>query len=87
MSEKYLQRKVSRETTVTVSVTVLKERYFLGEWFGVEWDDVSRGKHSGIHEGVQYFTCSVPNSGSFLRPKKADLGNTFVDAVQEVTFL
>ena len=29
----------------------------LGVWLGVEWDDVSRGKHSGDHEGVHYFTC------------------------------
>ena len=26
-------------------------------WLGVEWDDRQRGKHSGIHEGVQYFQC------------------------------
>lgn len=24
---------------------------------GVEWDLSSRGKHSGDHEGIQYFTC------------------------------
>ena len=28
-----------------------------GEWLGVEWDDPSRGKHSGTHEGVEYFKC------------------------------
>ncbi len=28
-----------------------------GEWLGVEWDNVSRGKHDGFHEGVRYFTC------------------------------
>ena len=27
----------------------------LGEWYGVEWDDHSRGKHDGTHEGVKYF--------------------------------
>ena len=33
-----------------------------GEWVGVEWDDSSRGKHNGEHDGVQYFTCrSVTN--------------------------
>jgi len=28
-----------------------------GEWIGVEWDDVQRGKHSGENKGVQYFQC------------------------------
>jgi tubulin-specific chaperone E len=27
-----------------------------GTWLGVEWDDPSRGKHSGTHNGVQYFS-------------------------------
>lgn len=32
-----------------------------GEWLGVEWDDVQRGKHSGEREGKKYFECqSVP---------------------------
>ena len=30
-----------------------------GEWLGVEWDDPSRGKHDGTHDGVQYFTCTT----------------------------
>ena len=29
------------------------------EWIGVEWDDPSRGKHSGEHEGVRYFNCEL----------------------------
>ena len=28
-----------------------------GQWLGVEWDDASRGKHDGTHEGVSYFRC------------------------------
>lgn len=28
-----------------------------GDWLGVEWDDASRGKHSGEHKGLRYFTC------------------------------
>lgn len=24
-------------------------------WVGVEWDDSSRGKHDGTHNGIRYF--------------------------------
>ena len=27
-----------------------------GVWYGIEWDDSSRGKHSGDKDGKQYFT-------------------------------
>ena len=30
-----------------------------GEWLGVEWDDVLRGKHSGEHGGHRYFDCGA----------------------------
>lgn len=28
-----------------------------GVWYGIEWDDPTRGKHSGVHDktGVRYF--------------------------------
>ena len=26
-----------------------------GEWIGIEWDDVEKGKHSGCHNGIEYF--------------------------------
>ena len=29
-----------------------------GDWLGVEWDDPTRGKHSGEHKGIRYFTCT-----------------------------
>ena len=29
-----------------------------GQWLGVEWDDPSRGKHSGEHGGLTYFECN-----------------------------
>lgn len=32
-----------------------------GEWLGVEWDNPVRGKHSGEHQGVNYFNCDVYN--------------------------
>jgi dynactin complex subunit len=28
-----------------------------GIWLGVEWDSPERGKHSGVKDGKQYFTC------------------------------
>ena len=28
-----------------------------GQWLGVEWDDPTRGKHFGTHDGVEYFKC------------------------------
>ncbi|XP_054758777.2 tubulin-specific chaperone E-like [Lytechinus pictus] len=52
-----------------------------GIWLGVEWDNPERGKHDGSHKGTRYFQCSSPTSGSFLRPKKADFGIQFLDAV------
>ncbi|XP_025104248.1 tubulin-specific chaperone E-like isoform X2 [Pomacea canaliculata] len=53
-----------------------------GVWLGIEWDDPTRGKHDGSHEGVRYFQTSHPNSGSFLRPKKACLGIDCFQAIQ-----
>jgi hypothetical protein len=29
-----------------------------GEWLGVEWDDPTRGKHSGENGGTRYFECN-----------------------------
>lgn len=42
-------------------------------WVGVEWDDASRGKHSGSVDGVSYFTTKERGSGSFIKASK--LGN------------
>ncbi|KAL5611542.1 hypothetical protein BROUX41_000871 [Berkeleyomyces rouxiae] len=43
-----------------------------GEWIGVEWDDPTRGKHSGQHKDKRYFTClsSSHTAGSFVRPSR-----------------
>lgn len=54
-----------------------------GAWIGVEWDDPSRGKHSGTKDGKVYFSCSVPNSGSFIRPSsKISYGTSFLKALK-----
>ena len=54
-----------------------------GEWLGVEWDDSTRGKHDGTHEGVRYFTprSSSPTSSSFLRLNKVNLGINLLEGV------
>ncbi|KAL7420773.1 hypothetical protein Q5752_004725 [Cryptotrichosporon argae] len=54
-------------------------------WLGIEYDDVSRGKHSGTYEGVQVFATRVEGAGSFVklagRPLVEGLG--FGQAVAE----
>lgn len=54
------------------------------EWVGVEWDEACRGKHSGSHNGKQYFTTKVRNAASFVKAIK--LGNgariTLVEAAR-----
>ncbi|KAF8476238.1 hypothetical protein BDZ91DRAFT_844867 [Kalaharituber pfeilii] len=55
-----------------------------GEWLGVEWDEPSRGKHSGEHAGKKYFDCIIPNAGSFIRPTRApDTPLSFVQALRK----
>lgn len=53
-----------------------------GVWLGVEWDDPHRGKHDGVKDGVRYFSCLVPNSGSFIRPSPTiSYGRSFLTAM------
>ncbi|KAJ4354561.1 uncharacterized protein N0V89_006298 [Didymosphaeria variabile] len=57
-----------------------------GEWLGVEWDDPTRGKHSGEHGGTKYFEClnqSTATSASFIRPaRKYDPFRSFAEALK-----
>src|ERR1700749_5031624 len=54
-----------------------------GVWLGVEWDDPSRGKHSGVAGSVKYFECMYPNAGSFVRPSRpADRTRRFMQALR-----
>jgi hypothetical protein len=41
-------------------------------WLGVEWDDSSRGKHSGDHLGKSYFETRTKGAASFLKWKVQD---------------
>ncbi|SPQ17917.1 ca98271d-0c83-47cc-9465-03b08d6fff4f [Thermothielavioides terrestris] len=56
-----------------------------GSWLGVEWDDPSRGKHDGQHNGVRYFSCRSKSAtaASFVRPTRpTDVPQTFLAALQ-----
>ncbi|KAF5835785.1 hypothetical protein DUNSADRAFT_6874 [Dunaliella salina] len=53
-----------------------------GTWLGLEWDDVSRGKHDGEVEGIKYFQCSKPGAGSFVRAEKVSTrGRSVLEAL------
>ncbi|KAJ7377274.1 hypothetical protein OS493_030085 [Desmophyllum pertusum] len=54
-----------------------------GEWYGIEWDEPDRGKHDGTNEGIKYFECRHPKSGSFVRPKKVDFGISVIEALKQ----
>ncbi|KAK4048939.1 hypothetical protein OIV83_004495 [Microbotryomycetes sp. JL201] len=63
-----------------------------GYWLGIEWDIVDgthgRGRHSGTYDktGVEYFKCTVPGTGSFLRPQALGsdyAGKSFWRAVEQ----
>ncbi|CAG7996937.1 unnamed protein product [Penicillium salamii] len=57
-----------------------------GDWLGVEWDDATRGKHSGEHKGIRYFSCksNQPTAGSFVRPSRpSDQPRSLLEALRE----
>ena len=37
-----------------------------GEFWGIEWEDAAKGKHSGVFQGQQIFKPIVENSATFL---------------------
>jgi len=59
----------------------------LDDWFGVEWDDPSRGKHDGEFRGEQLFKVSKPKSGSFVRQKAVVIGVSISDIISDYTFV
>ncbi|XP_066988353.1 tubulin-specific chaperone E-like [Macrobrachium rosenbergii] len=53
-----------------------------GIWYGVDWDEESRGKHDGTHTGEKYFETRTQTSGSFVRPAKVSAGVSLEEAVR-----
>ncbi|KAF2069020.1 hypothetical protein CYY_009660 [Polysphondylium violaceum] len=55
---------------------------FEGNWFGIEWDHPTRGKHRGTVKGKQYFQCQYPDSsGSFMKKEKIIKGVDLIHAL------
>ncbi|KAH0830732.1 hypothetical protein J3R83DRAFT_2210 [Lanmaoa asiatica] len=53
-----------------------------GLWYGVEWDDPTRGRHDGVKDGKRYFNCRIQNAGSFIRPSAPlSFGRSFLTAL------
>lgn len=51
------------------------------EALGVEWDDCRRGKNNGAVNGIQYFHCTVPGAGAFIKAtRKHATPTTFGEA-------
>lgn len=51
-------------------------------WVGVEWDDVTRGRHNGTLKDVVYFrTKNDQPSGSLLKREKIITGVNILDAI------
>ncbi|KAI9090038.1 hypothetical protein DFS34DRAFT_381295 [Phlyctochytrium arcticum] len=47
-------------------------------WYGIEWDDPTRGKHAGEHKGISYFTThNGAPSGSFVRAATVTAKDSF----------
>ena len=55
-------------------------------WVGVEWDDITRGKHdgwlAGPGGGERYFSCEM-GAGSFVKAQKLLLSKDFVDVMKD----
>ncbi|KAF0719336.1 Aste57867_1120 [Aphanomyces stellatus] len=52
-------------------------------YWGVEWDEGSRGKHDGETDGKRYFQTNHPTSGSFVVPDRVTLGVGIAEALKE----
>lgn len=57
-----------------------------GTWLGVEWDDPSRGKHNGVHNGHRYFATNSPaeTAASFVRSSACSMGQSLLSVLQDL---
>ncbi|XP_054714059.1 tubulin-specific chaperone E-like [Uloborus diversus] len=53
-----------------------------GTWVGIEWDNPTRGKHSGSYNNRKYFETRIPNAGSFIKISKAETGISCPNAIK-----
>ncbi|KAF2472274.1 tubulin-specific chaperone E [Lindgomyces ingoldianus] len=81
----YIGKRLSFDVQLCTVRYIGKLKGTKGEWLGVEWDDPTRGKHSGENGGIKYFECAnkQPTAGSFVRPgRKSDPPQSFVEALK-----
>jgi len=52
-------------------------------WYGIEWDNVARGKNNGIISGIEYFKVNDPlvNSASLVLDQKCKKGTDILEAI------
>lgn len=57
------------------------------EWVGLEWDDLSKGKHDGSHAGKRYFSCKNNlTAGSFVKLPKILQAANFGRSLSQAAF-
>ncbi|KAK6363735.1 hypothetical protein TWF730_001153 [Orbilia blumenaviensis] len=84
MSTHYIGQRLSFESQLCTVRYIGEVKGTKGGWLGVEWDNPSRGKHSGEHNGTRYFECKSPGAGSFVRPNRpSDAPNSFLSGLRE----
>ncbi|KAF6016941.1 hypothetical protein EB796_024750 [Bugula neritina] len=55
-----------------------------GEYYGVEWDQINRGKHNGTHLGKSYFTTrNNETSATFIKAKIIHPASTCLEAIKD----
>jgi dynactin complex subunit len=58
-TEPYIGKRLSYDNQLCTIRYIGEVKGTKGQWLGVEWDDPSRGKHSGEHGGIKYFECKT----------------------------
>lgn len=57
MPQSYIGQRLSFESATCTVRYIGPVKGTTQDWIGVEWDDPSRGKHDGQHQGIRYFEC------------------------------